>query len=527
MARVRKGQNAVEFLIMFGVVLFVFSLLFLFLSQGYSSLLQEGEVLTKESIATDLRSIIEFTHRSVAGSRYDFEFDSIIPHGYSASIIGGQDIRINDSSGEFILFLPERFQINGTLDPNCNQEHQLYRSPDYGVFLCCGACADPLNVTERPVECRFGNSLLWEECDDDENPLNQLSALRFHCPEESLYANLTINQSGQITTFTDLTRQLRFKDTLFFRKDFSPSLPNVAANMTFVCEGFDYSLFYFALGLHTGQTTVWATYDDAYHDGRAKRYTIIGPGVVRDEHTRLYWTDKRGLQNHSQAVETCDGLDLAGESDWRVPSILELVSAINFENLSNSFPGWFFPGENSSERTLWSSTSDPTISEDSYVLRHVFSPITLLEDSARSFQTVCVRGTEYPALQTGNKQFEELGDFVLDVDTSLYWQKGFSSALWAPALESCENSNLGGFEDWRLPTVLEAYTLVDFTEDSRQHSALSWPTTSGFWSTSTSRPLGEARYAIIYNRTSASNIGRIWGLGEGIPSPRPYRCVRS
>jgi hypothetical protein len=57
-----------------------------------------------------------------------------------------------------------------------------------------------------------------------------------------------------------------------------------------------------------------------------------------------------------------------------------------------------------------------------------------------------------------------LGDgFVLDEGTRLWWQDPVieSAMTWVDALAYCEDLELAGFDDWRLPTAKELQTIVD------------------------------------------------------------------
>ena len=57
----------------------------------------------------------------------------------------------------------------------------------------------------------------------------------------------------------------------------------------------------------------------------------------------------------------------------------------------------------------------------------------------------------------------------LDDKTGLVWQDNQDVATieksQPEAKEYCQNLKLDGFEDWRLPTLAEAYTIVDLTRD--------------------------------------------------------------
>jgi hypothetical protein len=75
-------------------------------------------------------------------------------------------------------------------------------------------------------------------------------------------------------------------------------------------------------------------------------YDTSTPGVVVDRVTCLQWEQPangpQGPQSSAQAY--CAGLSLAGHSDWRLPTIIELVSIVDFTTWNpaidlNAFPG--------------------------------------------------------------------------------------------------------------------------------------------------------------------------------------------
>ena len=59
---------------------------------------------------------------------------------------------------------------------------------------------------------------------------------------------------------------------------------------------------------------------------------------------------------------------------------------------------------------------------------------------------------------------------VSDLNTGLMWQKGFESGdklTFREAHAAARSSRLGGHDDWRLPTIKELYSLIDFNGNSR------------------------------------------------------------
>ena len=90
----------------------------------------------------------------------------------------------------------------------------------------------------------------------------------------------------------------------------------------------------------------------------APRFTDNGDDTVTDNKTKLIWSknaDLCWLKNWQDAMNFCDGLTLAGHSDWRLPAISELKSLIDTSHTYPALP----PGNpfvNVQHVNYWSST---------------------------------------------------------------------------------------------------------------------------------------------------------------------------
>lgn len=72
-----------------------------------------------------------------------------------------------------------------------------------------------------------------------------------------------------------------------------------------------------------------------------------------------------------------------------------------------------------------------------------------------------VRGDAY-----GSNRFVSNGNGTVgDESTGLLWQQADSGAglTWGDALKYCENLELAGVRDWRLPNAKELHSIVDYT----------------------------------------------------------------
>ena len=90
---------------------------------------------------------------------------------------------------------------------------------------------------------------------------------------------------------------------------------------------------------------------------RDDRFTDNGDGTVTDNETELMWqqTDVDTYRDWEDALAYCEGLDLAGHEDWRLPDIKELRSIVDNTTYNPAIDEDFFPGTNPSG--YWSSST--------------------------------------------------------------------------------------------------------------------------------------------------------------------------
>ena len=113
--------------------------------------------------------------------------------------------------------------------------------------------------------------------------------------------------------------------------------------------------------LKTGQTTVYKTGDDGtYQAGIARSYSRAN-GVVTDNVTGLQWQDDYSDNggtikdaNWSDAQTYCSNLTLDGKTDWRLPTIEELVSITDKGRTNLAIDPVF---QNVASDGYWSSTT--------------------------------------------------------------------------------------------------------------------------------------------------------------------------
>ena len=251
---------------------------------------------------------------------------------------------------------------------------------------------------------------------------------------------------------------------------------------------------------------------DGSYQGLAPSYRDNGDGTVSDLVTGLMWTQSPDLNGDgtinvqdkltfSGAQSYADTLTFASYDDWRVPSIKELYSLMNFNGyagtggfssvpadavpyLDTNFFDFGYGDTSVGERYIDAQFATTT----KYVSTTMNGSETMfgvnfadgrikgygLDDHGngeKSFYVLFVRG----ASSYGVNDFVDNGNgTITDNATGLTWMQEDSGALisgttvsgglnWQDALNWCESLAYAGFTDWRLPNIKELQSIVDYS----------------------------------------------------------------
>ena len=226
---------------------------------------------------------------------------------------------------------------------------------------------------------------------------------------------------------------------------------------------------------------------DAQQATSALQFVNNGDGTVSDLNTGLMWQQTLGSKvPWTNAVEDAATFNLAGYGDWRLPTIKELYSLIDFRGsgaqtaaqsipyIDTNFFGFEYGNTGAGERLIdvqeWSSTryvgttmnGDPTAFGVNFADGRIKGYPISIQGQGYSLFARYVRGsTNY-----GINQFVDNGDgTVTDLATGLMWTRndGGSAMNWEEALHHAETNATAGHTDWRLPDAKELQSLLDYT----------------------------------------------------------------
>lgn len=236
--------------------------------------------------------------------------------------------------------------------------------------------------------------------------------------------------------------------------------------------------------------TCGSSYDgqDGQYAGLQPAYQHNGDGTVTDLNTGLMWISDPGEKTtYAAANQTLQGYSFAGYTDWRLPTIKELYSLTLFNGFDPSaelaeadlrpfmdtdFFVFRYGDESQGERQIdaqWltSTVYNSTVmggSQCFFGFNFADGRIKCypLEPRSGGYFAMFVRGDG----SYGQNAFVDNGNgTITDNATGLTWAQADNGAgiNWGEALAYCEALTLGGADDWRLPSIKELQSIVDYS----------------------------------------------------------------
>ncbi len=220
---------------------------------------------------------------------------------------------------------------------------------------------------------------------------------------------------------------------------------------------------------------------------------------MTDLNTGLMWQQDPGYKmTFAEAKAAAGSFALAGYSDWRLPSIKELYSLIDFRGSTGTTAATSVPyidtryfvfnygDESIGERfidsqrctsteyvstTMNGSHTDFGVNFADGRIKGYGTTSPFPGGADKTFYCIYVRGNA----DYGHNDFADNGDGTIsDRATGLMWTEDDSGAFgvglggsgklnWEQALDWAEDLTHAGYSDWRLPNVKELHSIVDYT----------------------------------------------------------------
>ena len=250
---------------------------------------------------------------------------------------------------------------------------------------------------------------------------------------------------------------------------------------------------------------------DSQYQTNTPSYTDNGDGTTTDNITGLMWQqsldvngdgtiDANDMQTWDEVVSGAESLTLADHNDWRIPTVKELYSLIDFNGatgfsalnsltapsdaipyINTDFFNFAYGDSNAGYRyidaQLWTATDYVSTTMDGNATNF---GVNFADGRIKGYPLSnpryirYVRGNSY-----GANSFIDNGDTTItDNNSNLMWlqndsgsfETGYSNTFsqagsldWEEALSWCEGLTHANYSDWRLPNAKELQGLVDYT----------------------------------------------------------------
>lgn len=241
---------------------------------------------------------------------------------------------------------------------------------------------------------------------------------------------------------------------------------------------------------------------DAQYAGLARSYKDLGSGMIQDNVTGLVWEQKTnfdavanyadphdadnqytwcdpdpntngGDQGACGDHDTKDFIDqlnndyFGGYNDWRMPTIKELASLVDWGRWRPAIDPVFAATTNVGYQ-YFSSTTTAGWAGAAYNISFAYGGIDgnnttgTTKTIDRYYYARAVRGGQSPSLI--NRFVDNNDGTVSDIVTGLMWQQATAGPMnWQAALAYAEGLGFAGHNDWRLPTVNELISMMDYS----------------------------------------------------------------
>jgi len=246
--------------------------------------------------------------------------------------------------------------------------------------------------------------------------------------------------------------------------------------------------------------------------------------VYTDTTTLLTWqVSQPSPVTWIEAQTYCDTLQFADMTGWRLPTVKDLFTVIDYTTESPAITTPQMLSVATNTDTFWTSNISTGSSLEAYEPNLALGYMYSETKTSPSSGALCVKGDPIK-----NPNFtNNLDGTITDSNSSLEWQSvgPVEGLTWQEAINACDQLILAGHSDWRLPHIKEIVSSAVFQRGSEPLNNLFFPDTTldnGFgkyyWSSTPSYTVGNAWYF----RSQDGSIR--WDMVTGL---KFTRCIRT
>ncbi|MBI5608126.1 MAG: DUF1566 domain-containing protein [Deltaproteobacteria bacterium] len=217
-------------------------------------------------------------------------------------------------------------------------------------------------------------------------------------------------------------------------------------------------------------------------------FTANGDGTVSDAKALLMWqaSGAANTYSHAEAEAFCQAATTGGHSDWRLPTVGEWLSIVDYSQLYPSLTAEFTIAD---AKGFWAANANVGQSSTHWFVWLNYGYTDTDAPTAKE-HALCVRCTTAKcanpaALNAGAARFslQAGGATATDALTGLTWQVDASvngTATWDAAAGVCQALTVAG-GGWRVPNIAELLTIVDRGKSSPAIDSAVFPGTKSDW----------------------------------------------
>ena len=232
--------------------------------------------------------------------------------------------------------------------------------------------------------------LIWQQEDDDTTRIWDDAASYCESLTLAVHSDWRLASKKELMSIVNYGTYGPSIDTTYF------SNPNASApywsSITYAYDSSQAWFFHFSSGgvSHSHKTNSYYVRCVRGVEFITGDFTDNGDGTVTDNNTGLTWLQAEGgSMNWEEAITHCEGLSLAGYTDWRFPNIRELESITDYSLYGPPIDTTYFPGINASY--YWSSTTVAFVSSEAWYV-YLFDGGVYSSSKSDSRDVRCVRG---------------------------------------------------------------------------------------------------------------------------------------